>query len=125
MTQNMNRTMLIGAVVAIVFSVIMAIYMFTQPPPPLPPASPVPGLTTLWTDIPEFADSTADTGTNQFFNQNATEAMISIRYYTPKLPADVAAYYTDDRMKEFGWSPQPYSLVNHFSVGHGQGAQIP
>jgi hypothetical protein len=121
----MGRTMLIAAILSIVFVVIMAIHSFTQPPPSFPPASEVPGLTTLWPDIPVFNDSTADTGMNQFMNQLATEAMISIRYHTAKLPADIAAYYTDNLMKEFGWSPQPYSIVNQFSVGHGQGPQIP
>ena len=46
-----------------------------------PPAS-VPGVSTLWPDVPVFAGSTPDLASNQFF-------------------------------------------VNHFSVGHGQGPQIP
>jgi hypothetical protein len=48
-----------------------------------------------------------------------------MEFYTPQEPAAVAAFYSDDLMKQYGWSPQPYSEVNQFSVGHDQSRQIP
>jgi hypothetical protein len=95
-----------------------------SPNPPSADAAPVPGQTVLWSDVPVFKDSTPDLNTNQFINQLATQ-MFSLTYYSPKTPAEVAAFYSDDLMAKNGWSPQSHDIVNHFSVGHGQGAQIP
>jgi len=92
--------------------------------PNLPNAAPVPGESTLWLDVPVFKDSTPDLNTNLFTNQLATQ-MFTLFYYSPKPSAEVAAFYTDDLMAQNGWSPQSYDIVNHFSVGEGQGAQIP
>jgi len=89
-------------------------------------STPVAGVTSLWPDVPLFPGSTPDMATNLFFNQadSAASAMIPLIFYTDKQPADVAAFYTDDLMKNQGWMPQPYAVVNWFSVGHGEGPQI-
>lgn len=82
---------------------------------------PVPGETTLWSDIPVFQGSTPDLETNYFFNHNHETVMVGISYHTGQKPETVAAYYTNELMAQQGWEPQPYDIVNHFSVGSGLG----
>jgi len=86
--------------------------------------TPVFGLASLWPDVTLFPDAAPDPATN-FLNQfnQVSPAMMTMIFYTDKQPADVAAFYSDDMMKEQGWVPQPYAVVKWFSVGEGQGAQ--
>ena len=89
---------------------------------PNPSAAPLPGVTTLWPDVPAFADATPDLDSNRFFNSSPSQ-MMTIDYHSNRAPSEVAAFYSDALMRQNGWSPQPYGEVNHFSVGHGQGPQ--
>jgi hypothetical protein len=120
---NAKRTGFIFTLLAAVWLLVVACGLGSSGAKPTP--TPVIGLTSLWPDVPVFPDSTPDPATN-FFNQfnQASPAMMTFIFYTDKQPADVAAFYTDDMMKAQGWTPQPYAVVNWFSVGHGEGPQI-
>lgn len=67
---------------------------------------------TMWSDVPAFEGATQDpkdalaTG---IFNQSQADQKSkaeTLLFRTSKIPADVAAFYTDERMKQLGWTPQ-------------------
>jgi hypothetical protein len=79
----------------------------------------VPGMTTLWPDVPEFEGAKAAMDTNGFVNQAQSKMMI-MTYTTDKAPADVASFYSNERMQARGWNPQPYHEVDSFSFDFGE-----
>ncbi len=70
------------------------------------------GAQAMWSDVPAFEGATQDAkealGAGIFNQAQADQKskMETLLYRTSKQPADVAAFYNDDRMKSFGWSPQ-------------------
>ena len=116
--------------IGIVFTLLTIIGLMlaacSEPKLPTAPTAPMPGVTTLWPDVPPYPEATPNADLNFFFNTapTANDVDRSIQYYTAKTPAEIAAFYTDALMKDQGWTPQAYNDVKHFSVGHGQGQQI-
>ena len=90
---------------------------------PTSPIPPQPGISTLWPDVPTYPDSSPDLKTNWAIN-SFMPTQFTMIYHTEKQSADVVAYYTNDLMAAQGWKPQPYGIVNQFSVGNGQGPQV-
>ena len=89
---------------------------------PTSPIPPQPGISTLWPDVPVYPDASPDLKTNWAMNSFLPDKFNMI-YHTEKTPADVVAYYKNDLFVKQGWKPQPYGVVNQFSVGNGQGPQ--
>lgn len=84
----------------------------------------IPGMTGLWPDVPPLPGASPDDTFSALLGQFPS-GLLPIVYYTGQTPAEAAAFYTNDRMKTQGWEPQPYDTVTFFSVGHGEGPQIP
>jgi hypothetical protein len=82
--------------------------------------------TSVWPDVPLYPNATPDPANAylSIFNQS-TQGMMTMIFYTDQNPADVVTYYTDDMMKQQGWTPQPYAVVKWFSVGDGMGPATP
>jgi hypothetical protein len=66
----------------------------------------------MWSDVPAFTGATQDAkealGAGVFNQAQADQKskMETLLFRTTKPPADVAAFYTDDRMGSLGWTPQ-------------------
>jgi len=78
---------------------------------------------TPFSDVPLFPGSTPDTEFNMAANF-PDSPVIDMVFYTENTPDDVIAFYTNELMKEQGWDPQPYNIVDHFP-DEGFGPQVP
>jgi hypothetical protein len=86
------------------------------------------GQQAMWPDVPAFEGATQDAkealGASLFNQAQASEKskMETMLFRTAKSPQDVAAFYTLDRMKQQGWSPQGLgSSSNGCSQDHYEG----
>ncbi len=67
-------------------------------------------VSSLWPDVPPFpeankADLPLPNAARIVIESTVPGRLDAIAYGTPKLPPDVMAYYTVDRMSAAGWSP--------------------